>query len=92
MAKLFSGIGVGMLQCTLPLYLSEIAPTQLRGFYINAYSLWVHPPQWKRRADNISWFVIGQIFASVALERLSAVAPYDFRTPIYTQVRTCLAL
>jgi MFS family permease len=38
-AKLFSGMGVGMLQSTLPLYLSEIAPTQLRGFYINAYSL-----------------------------------------------------
>lgn len=32
-------MGVGMLQSTLPLYLSEIAPTQLRGFYINAYSL-----------------------------------------------------
>lgn len=38
-AKLFSGMGVGMLQSTLTLYLSEIAPTQLRGFYINAYSL-----------------------------------------------------
>lgn len=34
-------MGVGMLQATLPLYLSEIAPTQLRGFFINAYSLWV---------------------------------------------------
>lgn len=37
-AKLLSGMGVGMLQPTMPLYLSEIAPTQLRGFYINAYS------------------------------------------------------
>ncbi|GIJ90475.1 hypothetical protein Asppvi_009430 [Aspergillus pseudoviridinutans] len=66
-AKLFSGMGVGMLQCTMPLYLSEIAPTQLRGFFINA------------------WFVVGQLFASVALNRLSATDPYDFRTPIYTQ-------
>jgi MFS transporter, SP family, general alpha glucoside:H+ symporter len=38
-AKLLSGMGVGMLQSTMPLYLSEIAPTQLRGFFINAYSL-----------------------------------------------------
>ncbi|KAH8691383.1 hexose transporter [Talaromyces proteolyticus] len=69
-AKLFSGMGVGMLQSTMPLYLSEIAPTQLRGFFINAYSL---------------WFVVGQLFASVALNRLNASSPYDFRTPIYTQ-------
>ncbi|KAJ5362160.1 hypothetical protein N7541_003004 [Penicillium brevicompactum] len=69
-AKLFSGMGVGMLQSTMPLYLSEIAPTQLRGFFINAYSF---------------WFVLGQIFASVALQELSANDPYDFRVPIYTQ-------
>ncbi|KPM35801.1 hypothetical protein AK830_g10785 [Neonectria ditissima] len=71
-AKLFSGMGVGMLQATLPLYLSEIAPTQLRGFYINAYSL-------------VSWFVLGQLFASVALNRLNAIDPFNFRTPIYSQ-------
>ncbi|RAH70519.1 general substrate transporter [Aspergillus aculeatinus CBS 121060] len=69
-AKLFSGMGVGMLQSTMPLYLSEIAPTQLRGFLINAYSF---------------WFVIGQLFASVALNRLHSTDPYDFRTPIYSQ-------
>lgn len=40
-AKLFSGMGVGMLQSTMPLYLAELAPTQLRGLLINAYSLWV---------------------------------------------------
>jgi MFS transporter, SP family, general alpha glucoside:H+ symporter len=38
-AKLLSGMGVGMLQATLPFYISEIAPTQLRGFLINAYTL-----------------------------------------------------
>lgn len=38
-AKLFSGAGVGMLQATMPVYLSEIAPTQLKGFLINSYSL-----------------------------------------------------
>ncbi|OJJ44016.1 hypothetical protein ASPZODRAFT_122161 [Penicilliopsis zonata CBS 506.65] len=69
-AKLFAGMGVGMLQSTMPLYLSEIAPTQLRGFFINAYSF---------------WFVLGQLFASVALERMDTNHPYNFRTPIYTQ-------
>ncbi|KAK2668290.1 Major facilitator, sugar transporter-like [Fusarium oxysporum f. sp. vasinfectum] len=42
----------------------------LRGFFINAYSF---------------WFVLGQLFASVALNRLKANDPLDFRTPIYTQ-------
>ncbi|KAH8768515.1 general substrate transporter [Hyaloscypha finlandica] len=69
-AKLLSGMGVGMLQSTMPLYLSEIAPTQLRGFFINAYSL---------------WFIVGQLFASVALYRLKATDPLDYKTPIYTQ-------
>ncbi|THY22709.1 general substrate transporter [Aureobasidium pullulans] len=32
-----------------------------------------------------SWFVLGQLFASVALNRLHISAPYDFRTPIYSQ-------
>ncbi|KAH8593537.1 general substrate transporter [Bisporella sp. PMI_857] len=69
-AKLFSGAGVGMLQSTMPVYLSEIAPTQLKGFLINAYTF---------------WFVIGQLCGSIALNRLNASDPYDFRTAIYTQ-------
>ncbi|KAM0334423.1 hypothetical protein ACHAQA_001449 [Verticillium albo-atrum] len=69
-AKLLSGMGVGMLQCTMPLYLAEVAPTQLRGVFINAYTF---------------WFVLGQLFASVALYELKATDPTDFRTPIYTQ-------
>ncbi|PMD16021.1 general substrate transporter [Hyaloscypha hepaticicola] len=69
-AKLLSGMGVGMLQSTMPLYLSEIAPTQLRGFFINAYSF---------------WFIVGQLFASVALYRLKITDPLNYKTPIYTQ-------
>ncbi|KAF8851310.1 MFS transporter [Acephala macrosclerotiorum] len=69
-AKLLSGAGVGMLQATIPVYLSEIAPTQLRGFLINAYTF---------------WFVIGQLLGSVALNRLNADDPYNFRAAIYTQ-------
>lgn len=33
-----------------------------------------------------SWFVLGQLFASVALNRLNASDPYDFKVAIYTQV------
>jgi hypothetical protein len=41
---------------------------------------------------RFSWFVVGQIFASVALQKLSAQDPYEFRVPIYTQVRGALCL
>ncbi|WWD01055.1 hypothetical protein V866_007993 [Kwoniella sp. B9012] len=54
-AKLFSGIGVGMLQSTLPVYLAEISPVQLRGLFINAYTF---------------WFCLGQLLAGVALNKL----------------------
>ncbi|TYJ54173.1 hypothetical protein B9479_005184 [Cryptococcus floricola] len=70
LAKLFSGIGVGMLQATLPVYLSEISPTQVRGFFINAYSF---------------WFCLGQLFASVALNELKAMDPYNYKIAIYSQ-------
>ncbi|WVQ85760.1 hypothetical protein IAT38_007927 [Cryptococcus sp. DSM 104549] len=73
-AKLFSGMGVGMLQATLPVYLSEISPTQLRGFFINAYSF---------------WFCLGQLMAGIALNQLNSTHPYDFRTAIYTQWPMC---
>ena len=32
-----------------------------------------------------SWFVIGQLCGNLALNRLNASDPFDFRTPIYTQ-------
>ncbi|KXL47851.1 hypothetical protein M433DRAFT_73034 [Acidomyces richmondensis BFW] len=69
-AKLLSGIGVGMLQATVPVYLSEMAPTQLKGFLINAYTF---------------WFVIGQLMGSVALNGLNDSESLDFRLAIYTQ-------
>lgn len=69
-AKVLAGAGLGMLQCTLPLYLTELAPTAVRGFYINAYTL---------------WFIAGKLFASIALNSLDRLAPLDFRTPVYTQ-------
>lgn len=38
--------------------------------------------------NTCSWFVLGQLFASVALDKLSAVDAYNYKTPIYTQVTT----
>ncbi|KAF2762654.1 general substrate transporter [Pseudovirgaria hyperparasitica] len=69
-AKLFSGMGVGMLQATMPVYLAELAPTQLRGFLINAYSF---------------WFVLGQLCGSIALNEIHKLEPLNFRLAIYTQ-------
>lgn len=69
-AKLLAGMGVGMVQATLPMYIAELSPTQLRGFTINAYTF---------------WFVVGQLMAPVALQRLNVSHPYDFRVAIYTQ-------
>lgn len=34
-----------------------------------------------------SWFILGQLFASVALYFLNASDPYNYKIPIYTQVR-----
>jgi hypothetical protein len=33
-----------------------------------------------------SWFIVGQLFASVALYLLKASDPLNYKTPIYTQV------
>ena len=43
---------VGAMQGTLPMYLSEMAPTQLRGLFTQSYTF---------------WFVIGQLLSSVPL-------------------------
>ncbi|WVR08375.1 hypothetical protein IAU60_005430 [Kwoniella sp. DSM 27419] len=70
LAKLFSGIGVGSLQFITPTYVSEVAPTRVRGFLLMMYNF---------------WFSVGGFFAPVALQVMSTYAPDDFRTPIYTQ-------
>lgn len=40
-----------------------------------------------KEADGLaSWFCLGQLAASIALNELNQMKPYDFRTAIYTQV------
>jgi MFS family permease len=69
-AKLFGGIGVGCLQCTIPAYISEISPVRIRGAFLMCYSL---------------WWLIGQFFAPIALQVMSTYDPLNYLTPVYTQ-------
>ncbi|KAJ5116850.1 general substrate transporter [Penicillium angulare] len=69
-AKLIGGAGLGMMQATYPLYISEHSPTQIRGLLTTSYMF---------------WYVTAQIFAPLALRQLALSDPYDFKTPIYTQ-------
>lgn len=69
-AKVIAGASVGAVQATLPLYINEQAPTQIRGFLIVAYSL---------------WFTLGGLMASIGLKFMQDASPLDYRTPIYTQ-------
>lgn len=39
-AKLLAGTGIGALQATLPIYVAEWAPVNIRGGMILAYSSW----------------------------------------------------
>jgi MFS family permease len=69
-AKLLAGIGLGCLQCTLPMYIAEVAPTRIRGMVLMTYNL---------------WWTVGTFFAYLAMERLSQVNTHDWLTPVYSQ-------
>lgn len=40
-AKILAGGGIGAMQATLPLYINELSPTQIRGLFTEAYTLYV---------------------------------------------------
>ncbi|KAJ5984667.1 general substrate transporter [Penicillium waksmanii] len=69
-AKFLAGIGVGCLQSTVPTYISEVAPTRIRGGLLMCYSF---------------WWTLGSFFAQVALQHLSKSDKTNYLTPIYTQ-------
>ncbi|GFZ49942.1 hypothetical protein JCM24511_07345 [Saitozyma sp. JCM 24511] len=69
-AKLFSGIGVGSLQITSPVYVTEVAPIKIRGMLLLSYNF---------------WFVVGAFMATVALQSMYATHPDNYLTPVYTQ-------
>ncbi|CEN61033.1 hypothetical protein ASPCAL07702 [Aspergillus calidoustus] len=69
-AKLLAGIGVGCLQSTLPVYISECAPIRIRGGLLMCYSL---------------WWSLGSFFAYLALQAMAKHSPTVWLIPIYTQ-------
>jgi MFS family permease len=69
-AKLLAGIGVGCLQSTLPVYLSECAPTRTRGGLLMCYS---------------PWWSIGSFFAYIVLNVMAKERPLNWLAPVYTQ-------
>jgi MFS family permease len=56
MVKMLAGMGLGCLQCTLPRYIAEVAPTRIRGIVLMTYNL---------------WWTVGNFFAYLAMDRLS---------------------
>ncbi|WOO86296.1 Hexose transporter 2 [Vanrija pseudolonga] len=69
-AKLIGGIAVGSVQATLPVYINELAPAQIRGFLVVTYSM---------------WFSFGTLCASLALKARADTNPMDWKTMIYSQ-------
>ncbi|KAH6697288.1 general substrate transporter [Plectosphaerella plurivora] len=69
-AKLFGGIAVGCMQTTLTTYISEIAPTRVRGAFLMLYSV---------------WWMTGQFFGTLVLQIMTKQNPMDYLTPVYTQ-------
>jgi MFS family permease len=47
-AKLLAGVGVGAIQSTLPIYITEWAPVNIRGAMILAYGIWNSESSWRQ--------------------------------------------
>jgi SP family sugar:H+ symporter-like MFS transporter len=69
-AKILAGFGIGAIQSTLPVYITEWAPNNIRGAMIICYGIW----------NNIGGFI-----APVVLTAMEKTDPYNWRTPMLTQ-------
>ncbi|KAM6511998.1 hypothetical protein FALCPG4_016986 [Fusarium falciforme] len=69
-AKLLAGAGIGALQATLPVYITEWSPVNIRGAMVLTYGF---------------WNTIGNFLAPMILTIMHAVDPLDYKTPILTQ-------
>lgn len=69
-AKLLAGTGIGALQVTLPIYITEWSPVNIRGAMVLTYGF---------------WNTIGSFLAPMILTVLQAVDPLDYKTAILTQ-------
>ncbi|KAM0325154.1 hypothetical protein ACHAQA_007693 [Verticillium albo-atrum] len=69
-AKLLAGIGIGALQATLPVYITEWSPVNIRGAMVLTYGF---------------WNTIGNFLAPMILTVMQASNPLDYKTPILIQ-------
>ncbi|KAH8897928.1 MFS general substrate transporter [Thozetella sp. PMI_491] len=69
-AKLLAGIGVGGIQSTLPVYITEWSPANIRGGMVLLYGFWN------------SW---GKFLPPMVLTLVQASDPLNYKVPIYTQ-------
>jgi len=69
-AKILAGMGVGCIQATLPIYVTEWAPVNVRGAMLFCYGFWNR---------------IGNFLGPLVLTLRERVDPLDYKTPILTQ-------
>jgi MFS transporter, SP family, sugar:H+ symporter len=67
---LLAGIGVGCIQATLPVYVTEWSPVNIRGAMLFSYGFWNR---------------IGSFLAPMVLTVVERTAPLNYRIPILTQ-------
>ncbi|EKG12548.1 General substrate transporter [Macrophomina phaseolina MS6] len=69
-AKMLAGIGVGCVQATLPVYISEWSPVNIRGAMVLAYGF---------------WNAFGKFLPPLVLTLVQAEDPLNYKVPILTQ-------
>ncbi|PLB45132.1 MFS general substrate transporter [Aspergillus steynii IBT 23096] len=69
-AKLLAGVGIGAIQATLPVYVMEWSPVNIRGAMIVTYGF---------------WNVIGKFLANLVLMLVQTSNPNNYKIPILTQ-------
>ena len=69
-AKILAGIGVGAIQSTLPVYVTEWSPANIRGAMVLIYGFWNS---------------FGKFLPPMVLMLAQQADPLDYKTPILTQ-------
>nr|XP_036575076.1 MFS alpha-glucoside [Colletotrichum truncatum]KAF6781586.1 MFS alpha-glucoside [Colletotrichum truncatum] len=69
-AKVLAGVGVGAIQATLPIYITEWAPVNIRGAMIVTYGF---------------WNTIGKFLANLVLMLCQQTDALNYKIPILTQ-------
>lgn len=69
-AKILAGVGIGAIQATLPIYVTEWSPANIRGAMVLVYGFWNS---------------FGKFLPPMVLLVVQNANPLDFRVPILTQ-------